>query len=88
MNQIDLKGRRAYDMAWQRRMFDAGWPGINWPKEFGGRGMGYIEQFLFADEAQRAFFPFPFLTSESNMPQAIPTPRLGGSLPRFSFQPM
>jgi alkylation response protein AidB-like acyl-CoA dehydrogenase len=38
------------------------WLGVGWPKEYGGRGMGYIEQFLFADEAQRAFFPFPFLT--------------------------
>jgi len=38
------------------------WLGIGWPKEFGGRGLGYVEQFLFADEAQRAFFPFPFLT--------------------------
>jgi alkylation response protein AidB-like acyl-CoA dehydrogenase len=38
------------------------WLGIGWPTEFGGRGMGPIEQFLFADEAQRAFFPFPFLT--------------------------
>jgi alkylation response protein AidB-like acyl-CoA dehydrogenase len=25
-------------MAWQRRMHDAGWAGINWPKEHGGRG--------------------------------------------------
>ncbi|HEY2775573.1 MAG TPA: acyl-CoA dehydrogenase family protein [Candidatus Binatia bacterium] len=38
------------------------WLGIGWPTEFGGRGLGPIEQFLFADEAQRAFFPFPFLT--------------------------
>ena len=38
------------------------WLGIGWPTEFGGRGLGPVEQFLFADEAQRAFFPFPFLT--------------------------
>jgi 3-oxocholest-4-en-26-oyl-CoA dehydrogenase alpha subunit len=38
------------------------WLGIGWPTEYGGRGMGPIEQFLFADESQRAFFPFPFLT--------------------------
>ena len=29
---------RAYDTAWQRRLFDAGYAGINWPKEYGGRG--------------------------------------------------
>jgi len=38
------------------------WLGVGWPTEFGGRGLGPVEQFLFADEAQRAFFPFPFLT--------------------------
>ena len=38
------------------------WLGIGWPEEFGGRGLGPVEQFLFADESQRAFFPFPFLT--------------------------
>ena len=29
--------RRAYDTAWQRKLFDAGYAGINWPKEYGGR---------------------------------------------------
>lgn len=45
-----------------RKMGRDKWLGIGWPVEYGGRGMGPIEQFLFADEAQRAFFPFPFLT--------------------------
>jgi len=39
-----------------------GWIGISWPKEYGGQGRSTIEQYLFADEAQRAGFPFPFLT--------------------------
>jgi alkylation response protein AidB-like acyl-CoA dehydrogenase len=45
-----------------RKMGSDKWLGIGWPTEYGGRGMGPIEQFLFADESQRAFFPFPFLT--------------------------
>ncbi|HYB97897.1 MAG TPA: acyl-CoA dehydrogenase family protein [Candidatus Limnocylindrales bacterium] len=45
-----------------KKMGRDGWLGVGWPKEYGGRGLGHIEQFLFADEAQRAFFPFPFLT--------------------------
>lgn len=39
-----------------------GWIGIGWPKAYGGQGRTPIEQYLFADEAQRAGFPFPFLT--------------------------
>jgi 3-oxocholest-4-en-26-oyl-CoA dehydrogenase alpha subunit len=45
-----------------RQMGRDGWLGVGWPKEYGGRGFGRIEQFLFYDEAQRAGAPFPFLT--------------------------
>ena len=39
-----------------------GWLGIGWPKEYGGQGRSPIEQYIFAEEAQRSGFPFPFLT--------------------------
>jgi alkylation response protein AidB-like acyl-CoA dehydrogenase len=53
----DLRGRRAYDMAWQRTMFDAGWAGINWPKEFGGRGASLMEQVIWYEEYARVGAP-------------------------------
>jgi len=45
-----------------RKLGTDGWLGISWPKEFGGQGRSTIEQYLFAEEAQRSGFPFPFLT--------------------------
>jgi alkylation response protein AidB-like acyl-CoA dehydrogenase len=39
-----------------------GWLGVGWPEEWGGRGFGPMEQFIFYDEAQRAGAPVPFLT--------------------------
>jgi alkylation response protein AidB-like acyl-CoA dehydrogenase len=39
-----------------------GWLGIGWPREYGGQGRSWIEQYIFADEVQRAGFPLPFLT--------------------------
>jgi alkylation response protein AidB-like acyl-CoA dehydrogenase len=39
-----------------------GWLGIGWPKEYGGQGRSPFEQYIFAEEAQRSGFPFPFLT--------------------------
>jgi alkylation response protein AidB-like acyl-CoA dehydrogenase len=30
--------------AWQRRLAEAGLAGVTWPQEFGGRGLGPIEQ--------------------------------------------
>jgi alkylation response protein AidB-like acyl-CoA dehydrogenase len=36
--------------AWQRRLYDAGWAGITWPKEFGGRGGRSWEQRIWNQE--------------------------------------
>jgi len=53
----DLPARRAFDMAWQRKMFDAGWAGINWPKEFGGRGASLMEQLIWYEEYAKVGAP-------------------------------
>jgi alkylation response protein AidB-like acyl-CoA dehydrogenase len=45
--------------AWQRQMHDAGWAGISWPKEYGGRGATLIEQAIFSEEMSRAKAPSP-----------------------------
>jgi alkylation response protein AidB-like acyl-CoA dehydrogenase len=48
---------REYDLAWQRRQWDAGWAGISWPKEYGGRGGSLIEQLIWYEEYGRAGLP-------------------------------
>jgi len=45
-----------------KKMGRDGWLGIGWPSEYGGQNRTPLEQFLFADEVQRAGFPLPFLT--------------------------
>src|SRR3954471_18902554 len=44
---------------WQRKMHEAGWAGISWPKEYGGRGASLIEQAIFSEEMARAKAPSP-----------------------------
>ena len=44
---------------WQRKMHEAGWAGISWPKEYGGRGATLIEQAIFSEEMARAKAPSP-----------------------------
>lgn len=51
-----------------RQMGEDGWLGIGWPKEYGGRGMTPIEQFIFFDESMRARAPVPMLTVNSVAP--------------------
>jgi alkylation response protein AidB-like acyl-CoA dehydrogenase len=42
---------------WQRKLADAGWAGLSWPKEYGGRGATLIEQAIFNEEIVRAKAP-------------------------------
>ena len=42
---------------WQRTLADAGWAGISWPQEYGGRGATLVEQALFNEEMARAGAP-------------------------------
>jgi len=44
---------------WQRTMHRAGWTGISWPREFGGRGATLMEQAIFDEEMARARAPQP-----------------------------
>jgi alkylation response protein AidB-like acyl-CoA dehydrogenase len=45
--------------AWQKTMHDAGWAGISWPEEFGGKGATLIEQAIFNEEMGRQRVPAP-----------------------------
>jgi alkylation response protein AidB-like acyl-CoA dehydrogenase len=45
-----------------KQMAQDGWLGIGWPKEYGGQGLGPIEQYIFFDESMRAGAPVPMLT--------------------------
>jgi len=44
---------------WQRTLHEAGWAGISWPREYGGRGATLIEQAIFQEEMARAKAPRP-----------------------------
>jgi len=52
-----LAGEVAFLRAWQRKLAGAGWVGIHWPKEYGGRGAGVIENYLFQEEMAAARAP-------------------------------
>jgi alkylation response protein AidB-like acyl-CoA dehydrogenase len=57
-HRMDWPARRAYDTRWQRMLHDAGYAGINWPSEFGGRGATPTEHLVFLEETERARAPY------------------------------
>ncbi|MBI4749996.1 MAG: acyl-CoA dehydrogenase [Acidobacteria bacterium] len=42
---------------WQKTLFEGGWAGISWPKEYGGRGATLMEQAIFQEELAHANAP-------------------------------
>jgi 3-oxo-4-pregnene-20-carboxyl-CoA dehydrogenase beta subunit len=48
-----------------RRMGRDGWLGVGWPVEYGGHGLGQIEQQIFVNEAALADVPLPAVTLQT-----------------------
>jgi alkylation response protein AidB-like acyl-CoA dehydrogenase len=45
-----------------KQMAADGWLGLGWPVEFGGKGRGPVEQYIFFDESARAGAPLPVIS--------------------------
>ena len=66
-------GQREFLAAWQRRQYDAGWAGIAWPKEYGGRGLSTLQQVIWYEELARARAPHHINTTYVALMHAGPT---------------
>ncbi|GAB3765941.1 hypothetical protein GCM10027600_15210 [Nocardioides ginsengisegetis] len=70
---VDM-GRDRHGETYQRvirQMGADGWMGIGWPTEYGGHGLGEVEQTIFANEAQRADVHLPAVTLQTVGPTLI-----------------
>ncbi len=52
-----MEDRFRFLRTWQKRVFEGGWAGVSWPREYGGRGAGLMEQVIFTQEMARAGAP-------------------------------
>ena len=57
--------------AFHKKMFEKGWWGIGWPKEFGGLGKSALEQFIYVEEMEAAGAPAMRLTITSVAPTIL-----------------
>ncbi|HKA28984.1 MAG TPA: acyl-CoA dehydrogenase family protein, partial [Candidatus Binatia bacterium] len=57
--------------AFHHRLFEQGWWGVGWPKEFGGMGKAAVEQYIFIDEMQMAGAPAMNLSITSVAPTIL-----------------
>ena len=52
-----LEAEAAFLTAWQRRLYDAGWAAVHWPRQYGGRGASLTEAAIFQEEMARVRAP-------------------------------
>jgi alkylation response protein AidB-like acyl-CoA dehydrogenase len=52
LDETVREGRR-----WQKELYEGGWCGLAWPRAYGGKGIGLIEQIIFQEELARAGSP-------------------------------
>jgi alkylation response protein AidB-like acyl-CoA dehydrogenase len=52
-----LDAQFAFLRAWQRRLYEAGFVGLSWPREYGGGGATIMQQAIFYEEMARARAP-------------------------------
>jgi alkylation response protein AidB-like acyl-CoA dehydrogenase len=55
--QMTFQEKVVVRRAWQKRLFKAGWIGIGWPQEYGGRGADLMQEAIYNEELARAQAP-------------------------------
>ena len=53
----DLEEKAPFWRQWQRMLFDAGYAGLTWPREYGGQGLDERMRAIFTEECDRAGAP-------------------------------
>jgi alkylation response protein AidB-like acyl-CoA dehydrogenase len=60
-DEADDSGEWARRIGWYKKLHKAGWVGIDWPKEYGGRGATILQTIVYYQELARAKAPLPFI---------------------------
>lgn len=62
-----------FDRDWQRKLYDHGWAGVAWPRDYGGLGLPGLQQVIWYEELARADAPHHINTTYVAMMHAGPT---------------
>lgn len=54
---MSFREKIAVRRAWQKKLFDAGWVGVGWPEEYGGRGAPFSQAAIYNEEMALAKAP-------------------------------
>ncbi len=54
-------------VAWFKKLHSGGWTGIDWPREYGGRGATILQTIVYHQELGRAGAPLPYIGSGTSL---------------------
>lgn len=74
-----------FDREWQRKLYDNGWAGVSWPKDYGGLGLSGLQQVIWYEELARARAPHHINTMYVSLMHAGPTLIARGTDEQKSF---
>ena len=57
--EIDSDEYHEFSVWWHRKLYDAGFIAITWPKEYGGQGRTLLEEVIFYEEIAKYRAPGP-----------------------------
>jgi alkylation response protein AidB-like acyl-CoA dehydrogenase len=57
--EIDSEEYHQFSLWWHKKLYEAGFVGIAWPREYGGRGASVLEQVVYNEEMAKARAPGP-----------------------------
>jgi len=67
MGALDREEAEAFAITWRKTLYDHGFLGIAWPREFGGGGRTKLEQVVLTEELARARVPFGRATDTTSV---------------------
>ena len=62
-----------FDRDWQRKLYEHGWAGVSWPREYGGLGLSGLRQVIWYEECSHARAPHHINTTYVALMHAGPT---------------
>jgi alkylation response protein AidB-like acyl-CoA dehydrogenase len=74
-----------FDRDWQRKLYEHGWAGVAWPKDYGGLGLPGLQQVIWYEELARANAPHHINTTYVALMHAGPTLIACGTEAQKSF---
>jgi alkylation response protein AidB-like acyl-CoA dehydrogenase len=78
-------GSAQFDRDWQRKLYEHGWAGVAWPKDYGGLGLSGLRQVIWYEEMARAHAPHHINTTYIALMHAGPTVMARGTEAQKAF---